>query len=92
MEIINALRWQASKQLQIKTDCKLFSGGPYLLKNNYQQILTNGADVSVGAEFSINKNFSAWLDVNNLLNNKYERWHNYPVYGIHIIGGVMIKF
>lgn len=92
MEIINTFHWQASKQLQLKTDCKLFSGGPYLQKNNYQQILANGADVSVGAEFAINKNFSAWLDVNNLLNNKYERWHNYPVFGIQVIGGVIIKF
>ena len=92
LEIINAFRWQASKQLQIKADCKVFSGGPYFVKNNYQQILANGTDVSVGAEFSINKNFSAWLDGNNLLNNKYERWHNYPVYGIHIIGGFIIKF
>ena len=91
LEIINAFRWQASKQLQIKADCKVFSGGPYFVKNNYQQILANGTDVSVGAEFSINKNFSAWLDGNNLLNNKYERWHNYPVYGIHIIGGFIIK-
>ena len=92
LEFINAFHWQASKQLQIKTDCKVFSGGPYLLKNNYQQILANGADISVGAEFSINKNFSVWLDGNNLLNNKYERWHNYQVFGIHIIGGVILKF
>ncbi len=92
LEIINSLRWQATTQLKIKTDCKIFSGGPYLLKNNDQQNLSNGADLSVGAEFAINKNFSAWLDGNNLLNNKYERWHNYPVYGIHIIGGLIIKF
>ncbi len=92
LEFVTSIRWRASSQLQLKTDCKLFSGGPYLLKNNIQKTLSNGADLSVGGEFSINNKISAWVDANNLFNNKYERWHNYPVFGIHVAGGIIIKF
>ena len=92
LEFVTSIRWRASHQLQLKTDCKLFSGGPYLLKNNIQKTLSNGADLSLGVEFSINNKISAWVDANNLFNNKYERWHNYPVFGIQIAGGIIIKF
>ena len=92
LEFVTSIRWRASHQLQLKTDCKLFSGGPYLLKNNIQKTLSNGADLSLGGEFSINNKISAWVDANNLFNNKYERWHNYPVFGIQIAGGIIIKF
>ena len=64
------MRWWAFKQLMLKSDFKAFTGGPYLLKNNVNQTLSGAADLSAGLEFAINKNFSAWLDVNNIFNNK----------------------
>lgn len=91
-EIINSLRWKAFEKLLLKADSRFFGGGPYLMKNNIQNTLANGADVSLGAEFFFNKKFSAWMDANNILNNKYERWHNYQVYGFQIIGGFIVKF
>ena len=54
--------------------------------------LKGGTDISAGAEFKINKQFSAWLDFDNILNSKYERWNNYPVYGLQVIGGILIHF
>jgi outer membrane receptor protein involved in Fe transport len=54
--------------------------------------LSGGTDLSAGAEYKINKQFSAWINVNNILNDKYERWHNYPVYGLNLSGGVLINF
>lgn len=92
LEINASMRWWAFKQLMLKSDFKAFTGGPYLLKNNVNQTLSGAADLSAGLEFAINKNFSAWLDVNNIFNNKYERWHNYQVYGLNVLGGVIYKF
>ena len=54
--------------------------------------LKGSTDISAGAEFKINSKFSAWLDLNNILNNKYQRWNNYPVYGLNVIGGVIVHF
>ncbi len=92
MEFTGSIRWWAYKQLMIKGDFRSFSGSPYLLKNNVQRTTNGGADLSAGLEYAINKNFSAWLDFNNIFNNKYERWHNYEVYGFNVLGGVIYKF
>jgi hypothetical protein len=90
-EWINSIRWQASNKLLVKSASKFFTGAPFVLKNNVEKSLSNGFDLSVGAEYSINKRFSAWIDVNNILNNKYARWYNYQVYGINLLGGFIIK-
>ncbi len=93
MEINGSLRWWAFKQVLLKADFYMFGGGNYLDKNNTTgKLFKSGADLSAGMEFKINKNFSAWLDVNNILNNKYERWHNYEVLGLNVLGGLRVSF
>ena len=92
MEFTSSLRWWAFKQVLLKGDFYMFGGGNYLAKNNAAKSFNGGTDLSAGMEFKVNKMFSAWLDVNNILNNKYERWHNYEVYGLNVLGGVRITF
>ncbi len=92
MEFTSSLRWWAFKQVLIKGDFYIFGGGNYLTKNNIAKSFNGGSDLNAGMEFKVNKMFSAWLDVNNILNNKYERWHNYEVYGLNVLGGVRITF
>jgi len=92
LEINGALRWWAFKQVLIKSDLLLFSGGAFLLKDGSDIKLGGGTDLSAGVEFAINKKLSAWLDVNNIFNNKYQRWYNYPVYGLNVLAGVILKF
>ena len=91
-EINASLRWWAFKQVMLKSDFWLYSASPYLLKNGFQSTSSGGADLSIGAELAVTKRISVWLDVNNLFNNKYQRWHNYPVYGLNVLGGALIKF
>jgi hypothetical protein len=92
MEITGSLRWWAFKQVMLKCDLYAFGGGNYLAKNNTANSFGGGTDLSAGLEFKINKMFSAWLDINNLFNNKYQRWHNYEVYGLNLLGGVRVSF
>ena len=33
-----------------------------------------------------------WFQVNNLLNNKYQRWNQYQVLGLNVLGGVVYSF
>ncbi|MEY3368343.1 MAG: hypothetical protein RI973_1498 [Bacteroidota bacterium] len=49
-------------------------------------------DLSVGGEYWFSKNFGAFIDANNLLNNKRERWLFYPTYGINLLGGITARF
>ena len=92
MEFTSSLRWWAFKQVLLKGDFYMFGGGNYLAKNNTARNFKGGTDLSAGMEFKVNNMFSAWLDVNNILNNKYQRWHNYEVYGLNVLGGVRVTF
>ncbi len=92
MEFNSSLRWWAFKQVLLKGDFYAFGGGNYLIKGNKTQSFNSGSDLSAGIEFKVNKMFNAWFDVNNILNSKYERWHNYEVYGLNLMGGVRINF
>lgn len=93
LELNGSLRWWAFKQVLLKADYMGFAGGPVLLPNNNTDAKLKGAnDLSAGVELVITKKISAWLDLNNIFNNKYQRWLNYPVYGLNILGGVILKF
>ncbi len=92
MEFTSSLRWFAFDKLLLKGDLYFFNGGNYLTKANGSAPLTGGTDLSAGAEYKINKQFSAWANINNILNDKYERWHNYEVYGLNLTAGVLIHF
>ena len=92
MEFTSSIRWNVFDRFLLKGDVYLFNGGNYLAKGNSAIPLTGGTDLSAGAEYTINKQFSAWLNFNNFLNDKYERWHNYQVYGLNLSAGILINF
>lgn len=92
LKLNGSFRWHAFEQLLIKGDIVAFSGAKALMPGGGSKNLKGGTDLSAGAEFKINKMFSAWLDINNLLDSKYEYWNNYPVYGLQVIGGVIVRF
>ena len=91
-ELNASLRWQALKNLLFKSDLLAFTGAPYLSKGNVAKSSSGGADLSAGAELSLAKHISLWVDINNILNDKYQRWNNYEVYGINVVGGLLVKF
>lgn len=92
LKLSGSLRYNALEQLLLKADIDMFSGAKALLPGNEVRSMGGGTDLSIGAEFKINKMFSAWLDINNLLNSKYEYWNNYPVYGLQALGGIIVRF
>ena len=91
LQLTGSFRWNAFKQVLLKADLFAFSGTP-AISNNNTEIKLKGTDLSAGGEFKINKKFSAWLDFNNILDNKYQRFNNYPVYGLNVIGGIIVHF
>ena len=91
LQLTGSFRWNAFKQVLLKADLFAFSGTP-AISNTNTEIKLRGTDLSAGGEFKINKKFSAWLDFNNILDNKYQRFNNYPVYGLNVIGGIIVHF
>ena len=49
-------------------------------------------DANVQLDYDITNQFSAFVKVNNIVNKSYNRWSNYPVQGLQILGGVSYKF
>lgn len=92
VELNAGLRWQVIKDLYVKTDMYVFDGAEYRTINKEARKGSGGFDMNVGAEFKIARNLNLWLQMNNLFNNKYERWNQYQVYGFNILGGVVFSF
>ena len=92
VELVGSLRWWAFKTILLKSDVRFFDGSNYLAKGNIARPLGGGTDVSAGIEIKLNKKVSIWGDANNILNNTYERWHNYEVYGANFLGGILLNF
>ncbi len=69
------------------------NGVPYKAKNTdgYSR-LDPLFDVSLGGEYWFAKNIGVFLDINNLLNLKRQRWQNYPNFGLNVLGGVTARF
>jgi hypothetical protein len=49
-------------------------------------------DINLGIEYRYKKHISAFVNFNNLANNSYQRWYNYPVYGFNLLGGFNFTF
>ena len=50
------------------------------------------ADANLHLEYRYNRRISAFIQFNNIANQKYQRWANYPVYGFQVLGGVTFGF
>lgn len=49
-------------------------------------------DISGKASYKIAKSSNLFLEVNNLFNQKYRKWYQYPSYGINILAGLELSF
>ena len=49
-------------------------------------------DANVQISYEITNQFGAFVKANNIANTSYNRWNNYPVQGIQILGGLNYKF
>ena len=76
----------------LKAGLFIQNGVNYINKAKQPDRLNGLMDLSLGGELFFNKNIGVFLDVNNLLNLKRERWYNYPTFGMNILGGISARF
>ena len=91
-EINAAIRYVAIKDLLLKADAYFWDGATYSTKTISSGKLDPAFDLNLGAEFSFLPQWKAWLQFNNVFNNKYERWKQYPVLGFNMLIGVVYSF
>ncbi|MDX2134331.1 MAG: hypothetical protein SFV52_06080 [Saprospiraceae bacterium] len=49
-------------------------------------------DLNFGGQFYFTENIGVFAEFNNVLNNKRERWLNYPMFGTNFLAGVQARF
>lgn len=92
VEINGALRWKVLKDLQFKSDVFMWDGPRYLTKTGESKRLKGAYDWNAGVEFTVMPKLNLWLQFNNILNNKYQRWNQYEVLGFNVLGGIVYSF
>jgi hypothetical protein len=92
LEFTTSMRWQILKDLWLKADLWAFQGATWRYLNKAVSSGSGGFDINAGLEFRIARQLNLWLQMNNLLNDKYQRWNQYTVYGFNILGGVIFSF
>lgn len=92
LEFKTALKLQVIKDLWLNADLFAWTGPQYRKKDGSSGKLDAGKDLSAGLEFKIRKNISLWTQFNNIFNQEYQRWNQYPVYGFNFVGGVVFSF
>lgn len=58
----------------------------------HDEALAAYADINLGVEYRYNNAVSAFLQLNNLANIKYQQHYAYPVQGFNVLGGFTYKF
>jgi hypothetical protein len=92
LEVNASVRWQLLRDLFLKAELWAWDGARYRGVNGESFKGETAFDLNAGAEFRITKNFNVWLQMNNIMNNRYERWHQYEVFGFNILGGIVYSF
>jgi outer membrane receptor protein involved in Fe transport len=73
------------KDYQLNTDIvNVTAPGPITLDSYF--------DLNANVRFKYSERFTAFLKANNILNNEYQKWLNYPVQGFQVMVGGNYKF
>lgn len=78
-------------KFNISLDVNTENGVPYLASEGPLH-LDPLVEVNVGSRYAITKQIEAFIQINNLLNNKRQRWQYYENIGINFLGGVQMRF
>ncbi len=79
-------------KLLVKGDFFLENGVPFLNNKNEAENLNALFDISLGADYLFTENIGAFVQVNNLANNRRQRWQYYPTFGLNALIGVTARF
>lgn len=80
------------EKFRFRGELYLANGVPYLNEEGVRDRLNPLYDVSLAFDYRISKNLGLFLQLNNLANNRRERWSGYPVYGLNVLGGITARF
>lgn len=91
-EFNSQLNWVFNKNLQLDASGQFWTGSKTSagLGNAYQ--LNNTFVLSAGMQYTISDHWTFWGKGENLLDQQYQRWANYPSLGVQVVAGIQYKF
>jgi hypothetical protein len=91
-EFNSQLNWLFNKKMQLDASGQFWAGSKTStgLGNAYQ--LNNTFVLNAGMQYAISDHWTFWGKGENLLDQQYQRWANYPSLGVQIVAGVQYKF
>lgn len=79
-------------KLKLKGDVFLENGVPVPNATEGNKNLNALLDISAGAEYAFTNQIGAFVQVNNIANNRRQRWRYYPTFGLNAVAGVTARF
>jgi hypothetical protein len=92
VSISGGLNWNAFPKFNLSAGATLYDR---MFANNpdgtYKK-LPMIVDINAMASYDVIPRLTLFVQADNILNQKYQLWNQYPVYGINILGGIRFKF
>lgn len=92
LELSGSLHWKFSNKLSFTSTLYAWDGAQAMDAQMATKKLPAAADFSVGATFKVVKSAKFWLQLNNILDNRYQRWNQYEVFGRNVVAGFVYSF
>lgn len=80
--------------LETGRNALVYATGDGVKEENGQYFVSLGTivDLNLGVEYRYSQRVSAFLQLNNVAAQRYNRWYNYPVQPFQVMGGVTARF
>lgn len=92
LDISAYMRVRPVHWLAIGADVQALSGIKYFDVTGLRENIKPAFNLSFSGQADITKRIGIFLNLDNVLNHKYQRWNQYNVYGFNIFGGIKVKF
>ena len=92
LQLTGTVRYSLTKNIQLKSDIFFWDGTQTRNASLQTQKLDPALDLNAGLEFKVIKRLNFWIQFNNIINDKYQRWDQYQVLGFNVLGGVVYSF
>lgn len=84
--------YNLQSKLRLRAEAVVFNGVSYLDTAGVQQSLNGVFDLNLGANYTYNKYFDFFVNLNNVTSARYFRWYSYPTYGFNVLAGLTLRF
>jgi hypothetical protein len=92
LELNGSLHWKFSNKLSFTSTLYAWDGAQSMDAQMATKKLPAAADFSLGATLTVVKSAKFWVQLNNLFDNRYQRWNQYEVFGRNVVAGFVYSF